>query len=76
LGLAFRRQPGVLDALLRATADGDAQVREKVILALSGYDDPRALAALKIAAEDPDEQVREKAIHGLALTAVTALTHR
>jgi beta-lactamase regulating signal transducer with metallopeptidase domain len=76
MGLTFRRQPEVLDALLEAAEDEDAQVREKVVLALGAYRDARAVAAVTAAAEDPDEQVREKAVQGLALAAVTALTHR
>jgi HEAT repeat protein len=53
--------------LIAAIDDSDAQVREKVVMALGTSNDRRAHAALVRALEDPDGQVREKAVMGLSL---------
>jgi HEAT repeat protein len=51
--------------------DHDAQVREKVAIALGTSGDPRASAALERALTDPDSQVREKAVAALTLLDLT-----
>jgi HEAT repeat protein len=56
-----------MDPLLKAMDDTDAQVREKVAIALGASGDPRAMSALERALSDPDAQVREKAASGLIL---------
>jgi HEAT repeat protein len=47
--------------------DEDAQVREKVAIALGVSGDSRAWAALSAAANDPDPQVREKVTAALIM---------
>jgi HEAT repeat protein len=67
MGLAMRRDPRVVDALITAIGDPDSQVREKVAMALGTSNDPRARDVLVQALDDPDPQVREKATLGLSL---------
>jgi len=67
IGLAFRRDPRIMEPLLAAMEDGDSQVREKAAIALGASGDPRAIPALTRATRDPDSQVREKAVSGLVL---------
>ena len=67
IGLAFRRDPRIIDPLLTAMDDSDSQVREKAAIALGASGDARAIPALTKATRDPDSQVREKAVAGLVL---------
>jgi hypothetical protein len=67
IGLAFRRDPTIVDPLLAALEDSDAHVREKAAIALGASGDPRAVPALAKALKDPDSHVREKAVGGLVL---------
>jgi HEAT repeat protein len=66
----------VVDALLEAADDPDAQVREKVAIALGLSGDARAVDALNKRLDDPDPQVREKAASGLTLFSVASLVGR
>ena len=61
IGLAWRRDTRVADALIAAAADPDAGVREKVLASLAFSGDARAEAMLDAARRDPDTGVRAKA---------------
>ena len=63
----MRRDARATEGLLAAADDRDAQVREKVAVALGTSGDARASAALNRMLADRDSQVREKAAAGLLL---------
>ena len=70
--------PDVIDPLLSALKDPDAQVREKAAIGLAFRRDPKIVEPLLAAMEDSDSQVREKAAIALGASgderAVGALT--
>jgi HEAT repeat protein/beta-lactamase regulating signal transducer with metallopeptidase domain len=57
--------PRVLDALIGALKDSDAEVRENALQALAGLRDPRVFEPLVAALRDASADVRSQAAHGL-----------
>ena len=78
MGLAITPGGDVIDPLLGALKDPDAQVREKAAIGLAFRRDPRIVEPLLAAMEDSDSQVREKAAIALGASgdarAIPALT--
>ena len=78
MGLAMTPGADVIDPLLSALKDPDAQVREKAAIGLAFRRDPKIIDPLLTAMEDSDSQVREKAAIALGASgdarAVGALT--
>ena len=66
MALDEQASPSVTDALVRALADTDRQVREQAAIGLAVTPGAEVIAPLLSALKDPDAQVREKAAIGLA----------